>query len=261
MVELSLRERLQPSLLDRLIDDERLLTLFEITIQRAQLRRLELTEREFSEILLGQGLRSVGSDSGMPAPDVSEDLLLLRLVAPAGRVSLAQLKSLQIKPPAALQGIALQSVCQIDARNVPNGTGESADRRYLSMRKLREYVCRDLASLLNSMSLDASVDLSRYPHVERSVLNFGMPSLAGRSATSIDPLQTAAAIEEVIRRFEPRLTRVRVAPDTERKGADGHQLAFRIEAQLWGQPAPQSLVLRTRIDTDSGDVNVADTGA
>jgi predicted component of type VI protein secretion system len=37
-------------------------------------------------------------------------------------------------------------------------------------------------------------------------------------------------------------------------------LAFRIEAQLWGQPAPQHLVLRTSIDIDSGDVSIADSG-
>jgi predicted component of type VI protein secretion system len=45
------------------------------------------------------------------------------------------------------------------------------------------------------------------------------------------------------------------------EGNETHVLAFRIEAQLWGQPAPLQLVLRTRIDVDSGSVNVADAGA
>lgn len=261
MVELSLRERLQPALLDRLTDDERLLTLFEITAPRDALQRLGLSARDLAQILTGQGLRALDSDTATPEASGGAEVFHWRLVAPVGRVSLAQLKALMIKPPAAPQGVALQSLCRIEARNVPNVTAESADRRYVSMRKLREYVCRDLASLLNSMSLDASIDLQRYPHVRQSVINFGMPSLAGRTATSIDALKTAAAIEEVIRYFEPRLTRVRVSPDTERKGAEGQQLAFRIEAQLWGQPLPQNLVLRTRIDIDSGDVSVADTGA
>ena len=260
MVELSLRERLQPSLLDRLIDDERLLTLFELTVTRGELQRLNLNARDLSEILKGQGLRSAGSEGGLPGHEESQDLLHWRLVAPAGRVSLAQLKSLMIKPPGAPQGVTLQSLCRIEARNVLNTTAESADRRFLSTRKLREYVCRDLASLLNSMNLEQAVDLERYPQVATSVLNFGMPSLAGRSATSVDAQQTAALIEEVIRRFEPRLTHVHVTIDEAREGADGHQLGFRIEAQLWGQPAPQNLVLRTRIDIDSGDVSVTDTG-
>ena len=260
MVELSLRERLQPALLDRLTDDERLLTLFEITAPREVLQRLELSPRDLAQILTAQGLRALESDTATPDADMAGEVMHWRLAAPVGRVSLGQLKALVIKPPAAPQGVTLQSICRIEARNVANVTAESAERRYVSMRRLREYVCRDLASLLNAMSLDSSVDLARYPHVRQSVLNFGMPSFAGRSATSIDALKTAASIEEVIRYFEPRLTRVRVTPDTGRKGAEGQQLAFRIEAQLWGQPLPQNLVLRTRIDVDSGDVSVADTG-
>jgi type VI secretion system protein ImpF len=261
MVELSLRERLQPSLLDRLVDDERLLTLFELTVPRDELQRLNLSERELSEILKGQGLRPAGAEGVLPVREESQDLLRWRLVAPPGRVSLAQLKSLMIKPPAAPQGVTLQSVCRIEARNVPNTTAESPERRFLSMRKLREYVCRDLAALLNSMSLEQAVDLARYPQVATSVLNFGMRSLAGRTAASVDALQTAASIEQVIRRFEPRLTHVHVTLDAGRDGAvEGHQLAFRIEAQLWGQPAPQNLVLRTQIDVDTGDVSVTDTG-
>jgi len=261
MAELSLRERLQPALLDRLTDDERLLTLFEVTAQRDALEKLALSARDFAQILTGQGLRAIDSDTATPQADVAGEVLQWRLAAPAGRVSLAQLKALVIKPPGAPQGVALQSICRIEARNTANLMAESAERRFVSLRKLREYVCRDLASLLNAMSLDTSIDLARYPQVRQSVLNFGMPSLAGRTATSIDALTTAAAIEEAIRCFEPRLTRVRVTPDTERKGAEGQQLAFRIEAQLWGQPAPLNLVLRTHIDIHSGDVSVADTGA
>jgi len=260
MVELSLRERLQPALLDRLVDDERLLTLFEISAQLSELRHFGLGERELTDILTAQGLRPANADSDGASPERQDDRVVWRLAAPAGRVSLAQLKALSLRPPGAPQGVPLQTICHIEARNVPNASAEPAERRYMSVRRLREYVCRDLGSLLNSMSLEDLVDLTRYPHVQRSVLNFGMRSLAGRSATSVDLVKTAAAIEEVIRRFEPRLTRIHVTPDVDRKGADGHQLAFRIEAQLWGQPAPIDLVLRTRIDTDSGEVSLAEAG-
>lgn len=259
MAELSLRERLQPALLDRLIDDERLLTLFEIRMTRQTLQRLALSERDFTSILAAQGLRT--EDERQAAPHEAGEAVLWRMLAPAGRVRLSQLKSLRISPPGAPAGVALESICHIEAHNVPNTTAEPAERRHISTRRLREYVCRDLAALLNSMNLEQEVDLERYPHVQRSVLNFGMPSLAGRGVTSIDPLLTAATIEAVISRFEPRLTRVRVIPDEREGGADAHRLSFRIEARLWGQPTPQNLVLRTRIDTESGDVSVADTGA
>jgi type VI secretion system protein ImpF len=76
----------------------------------------------------------------------------------------------------------------------------------------------------------------------------------------VDPLKIATTIEEIIRQFEPRLRKVRVSPEAPRERADGHALSFKIDAELWGQPASQHLVLRTRIDTDSGNVSVVDSG-
>ena len=154
----------------------------------------------------------------------------------------------------------MQEFCRIETRNVPNGMLESSERRVVSMRRLRECVLRDLTALLNALNLETSVGLERYPRVQRSVLNYGMRALAGLSAVAVDPVQTAAGIAEAIRRFEPRLRKVQVAPEA-RAGQEGQQLSFRIDAELWGQPAPQQLVLSTRIETDTGNVTVSDSGA
>ena len=261
MAELSLRERLQPALLDRLADEERYLTVFQIESSRAELARLKLTEREWLEILQGQGLRAVeDGDSGRGSAQ-GEDKLQWRLFVPTGRLSPAQLKTLVLKPPGAPNGIAVQEFCRIETRNVPNSMIESNQQRVVSMRRLRECVLRDVAALLNALNLETHVELQRYPHVQRSVLNYGMRSLAGLSAAAVDPVKTAAGIEEAIRRYEPRLRRVHVAPETREGPQEGHQLAFRIDAELWGQPMPQQLVLRTRIETDTGNVTVSDSGA
>jgi type VI secretion system protein ImpF len=263
MAELSLRERLQPALLDRLADDERLLTIFQVEASPEELVRLRLTERELLDILAGQGLRRTAEEESRSAPAGSvgaDGILRWNLFAPAGRVSLAQLKALVVKPPGAPGGIAVQDFCRIEAHNVPNNQIESSEHRVVSMRRLREYVLRDVGALLNALNLEMNVDLSRFPRVQRSVLNYGMRSLAGRSATATDPVKTAAGIEEAIRRYEPRLRRVRVSPEPV-DGIEGHQLSFRIDAELWGQPVPQQLVLRTRIETDTGSVTVNDHGA
>jgi len=256
MAQLSLRERLQPALFDRLIDDERLLTAYEFTFRRDELRRLGIAERDLAGILVAQGLRLV-EDEGAAADGLT---LRLTLTAPAGRVTLSQLKSLLLKPRAMPQGVALQSFCEIATRGIVNDTIEPGDHSAVSMRRLREYVCRDLAALLNCASLDAVVDLSAYPHVQSSVLNFGMPSLAGRVARSVDPQQICVTIEAAIRRFEPRLSALRVVPELGESGNETHVLAFRVEAQLWGQPMPQHLVLRTSIDVDSGNVSIGEAG-
>ena len=259
MAQLSLRERLQPALLDRLIDDERLLTCYEFSFQRAELQRLGIPERDLGGILSVHGLRAAEGDDKAPPSDATT--LRLLFTAPGGRVSLSQLKALTLKPPGKPQGVALQSFCEITARTVVNDTVESSELRAVTTRRLREYVRRDLDALLNCANLDAVVDLSAWPNVQGSVINFGMPSLAGRMARSVDPQQIASTIELAIRRFEPRLSALRVTAETSEEGSETHVLAFRIEAQLWGQPMPQQLVLRTSIDVDSGSVKVADSGA
>jgi type VI secretion system protein ImpF len=277
MAQLSLRERLQPALLDRLIDDERLLTCYEFSFSRAELKNLGIPERDLVGILSAHRLRAVDGDdvaaatatastaaaatSTAAAAPSDANTLRLRFTAPGGSVSVSQLKALTLKPPGKPQGVALQSFCEITARNIVNETVENGELRAVSMRRLREYVRRDLDALLNCANLDAVADLSAYPHVQASVINFGMPSLAGRMARSVDPQAISSTIELAIRRFEPRLSALRVTAEMSEDGKETHVLSFRIEAQLWGQPMPQQLVLRTSIDVDSGSVNVSDSGA
>jgi type VI secretion system protein ImpF len=248
MAQLSLRERLQPALLDRLIDDERLLTCYDFEFSRDGLTRLGVSERELTATLASQGLRT---DEAVDSVS-SAGALRLTLFAPGGMIRLSQLKALLVR------GTALQSLGTVTVRNVVNTSAESVEHRTISMRRLRDYVCRDLSALLNCANLDAVENLEPYPHIQSSVVNFGMPSLSGRAARAADPLRIAMAIELAIQRFEPRLSQVHVTPEMGEEGNETHVLAFRIDAQLWGQVAPQQLVLRTSIDVDSGSVSLAD---
>jgi type VI secretion system protein ImpF len=260
MVELSLRERLQPSLIDRLIDDERLLTLYELTFRRDELQRLGFVERDLVGVIAGQGLRPGVADGAAVVPGTGPELLCLRFSAPHGRVGLSQLNAVLLRPPGAKDAIPLERLCDIRTHNILNRTAESADQRFAVARRLRELVSRDLAILLNATCLEETVDLDAVPFVQRSVLNFGMPWQTGASVSSVRLTRMARVIEATIRQFEPRLTKVRVAPETRGEGKEVHEISFRIDAEVWGQPAPHQIVLRTRIDTESENVRVNDSG-
>jgi len=256
MAELSLKERLQPALLDRLLDDARYVTRYRIVIPQTELARLQIGVADLTTILSAQGLKLDGDDA---RPDVTATETIFNLVA-AGSTSPAQIKALIIRPPGAPQGVAMQSFAQIESMATLNTQPEAADRRNISMRRLREIVQRDLGWLLNSASLDTTEDLKPYPHVARSVVNFGMPSFAGTALHSIDPQATANRIREAIETFEPRLGKVQVIPETEGERRDAMTLSFRIEGELWGQPVSQHVVLQTRIDVETGDVRVGEAG-
>jgi len=258
MAELSLKERLQPALLDRLIDETRYLTTYRLTVDRERLIGLQIAIADLVAILAAQGLRT---DEDLEGDAVNRDPLVLTFAATSAALSPAQLKAFVLRPPGAPQGVTLQSFCQIESASNINTQPESADKRMISMRRLRESVQRDLGWLLNSSSLDTTEDLAPYSEVAKSVVNFGMPSFAGTAVSSVDPQATARRIQEVIEVFEPRLSKVQVVPDTDDEQRDAMTLAFRIEGELWGQPMTQHVVLKTRIDVETGDVRVGDSSA
>jgi type VI secretion system protein ImpF len=254
MAELSLREQLQPGLLDRLTDDERFVTQIQISANRDALERLRIRIGDFADILAGLGLKPIPA----PAPSGSEEEHDFWFAAPGRTAGLQQIKDFVIKPPGAPAGVALSTFCKVQGRALLNLQTEALDKRVFTMRRLREAVFRDITWLLNSMSLDSTEDLSRFPEVERSVLNYGMPTLAGRQMSSIDPQQTAERIARAISTFEPRLSKVRVIPEQRAYGEENFLVDFHVEAELWGQPVSQHLVLRTSIDLNSGAITVSE---
>lgn len=138
----------------------------------------------------------------------------------------------------------------------PDRKNESRERRVLSPAQLRECVRRDLAWLLNCTRFAAVEPLGDYPFVARSVLNYGIDDLAGRSLSSVDVAQLERMIQGAIWDFEPRLLResVRVRADDRHPGHN--VLAFVIEAQLWAQPIPLQLFLRTEVDLENGNIRL-----
>src|ERR1700704_1361229 len=87
----------------------------------------------------------------------------------------------------------------------PDKKVEPREARVLSKRRLRQSVLRDLAWLFNATQLEAVTDLTSAPFVRGSVLNFGLPALSGRAASSLDVSDLAKAIREAIVSFEPRI--------------------------------------------------------
>jgi type VI secretion system protein ImpF len=62
--------------------------------------------------------------------------------------------------------------------------------------------------------------------------------------------------------FEPRLDRnsVRVRPVVDQRQMNQNALSFDVEAELWAQPLPLRLFLRTAVDLEAGKVEVTDQG-
>jgi type VI secretion system protein ImpF len=142
----------------------------------------------------------------------------------------------------------------------PGAPRESRDQRFFDVRRLRASVLRDLAWLLNATNGSCGPAIADHPHAARSTLDFGIPDLAGASASGIDADELARQVKEAILRFEPRILReglaVQVAARPEAVGSP--QLTMRIEGVLWALPAPVRIQVNTSFDLESGRVQVAD---
>ena len=143
----------------------------------------------------------------------------------------------------------------------PDEQQEAREHRVMSKRQLRQAVLRDLAWLFNSTRLESGVDLSRVPDVRRSVVNYGLPALSGRVASSLDVTELERAVRQAILDFEPRILpdSLRVKALLQASQLDHHNvIGMEIHGQLWAQPVPLELLVRTEIDLETGKVEIAD---
>lgn len=144
----------------------------------------------------------------------------------------------------------------------PSRRQESREKRVLSPRQLRDSVIRDLQWLLNASDLVSVQDLAPYPEVIDSVVNYGLPDLAGKNVSGLEIGALERDLRRIIQRFEPRILphslHIRVVVD---EGLMSHNaVRFDIEGELWGQPLPQQLYLKTEVDLESGAFEVSERG-
>lgn len=143
----------------------------------------------------------------------------------------------------------------------PHERNESRDSRVLSLQRLRECVLRDLTWLLNTECLEAAVPLNGIPQVQNSVLNFGIPAVAGVTASGVELTKLERQVRNAIIAYEPRILKAKL----EVKALFSHELmsrktlVFEINGELWAQPVPIRMYLRTELDLETGKVSITET--
>jgi type VI secretion system protein ImpF len=236
MSELTPQERLQPSLLDRLADNERVIA-WRLDEDKARLLAiLDDDERRAFEKLFDVEQRR--------APK-----LMPKDFEPFARLSDEQ-KEL------------LERVVMLEQQR----RFESREQRVMSLERLKQSVLRDLSWLLNTEYLEAVHALDGYPEVKASVLNYGIPSIVGLTITDLNDSMRgglAKTLRDAIIRFEPRLNPDSVVVHThaDKEQMDGRTLTFEIEAELTAEPAPLRLLLTSVVDLENGNATLAERAA
>jgi type VI secretion system protein ImpF len=119
---------------------------------------------------------------------------------------------------------------------------------------LRATVRRELSWLLNTTNLESVEDLEPYPEVKVSVLNYGVPDLAGKALTRRVVQNRAREIRDAIKVFEPRMDpeRLEVEPlgATDRVNAVTYVIRGDVTAAVQAMPVE----FKTDIEVDTASV-------
>jgi len=139
----------------------------------------------------------------------------------------------------------------LDAGATPVG----ARSRGQQLNELRDAVRRDLEALLNA---------HRYPHapppdmpeLQRSLLQYGVPDFLTINAGAADAREEfRLALEETIRRFEPRFKSVSVTLVGDHNPHD-RTIRLRIDALMYAEPVPDAVSFDSVIDPSNCNILV-----
>lgn len=165
----------------------------------------------------------------------------------------------ELTPQERLQPALLDRLTDDDY--VVGGRTEPIERRVMSKSRLRQAVLRDLAWLFNATRIETGGTFEHVPYVRRSVVNFGLPALSGRASSSMDIAELERAVRQAVLDFEPRILPASLEVHAV-KHTNPHEqhniVGVQIQGQLWAQPVPIEMLVRTEIDLETGKVEIAD---
>ena len=142
----------------------------------------------------------------------------------------------------------------------PGKREESRNQRIVSLLRYKAGVLRDLEWLFNSIGhfpdeRVGEVTFADYEEAYRSVINFGIRQLYGRLAPDIEEIEKKLSDALIV--FEPRISRrtLRVSVTIER-----NVLSIELTGELWVNPLPEKLFIKTELDLESSQCSVKEAG-
>jgi type VI secretion system protein ImpF len=130
----------------------------------------------------------------------------------------------------------------------------------MNRNAFRRTVLRDLNWLLNCTNIEKQLSLQNFPQARNSVINFGIPPLAGARFTESDLDVVAANIQRSLACFEPRILpgslKVSAIRDKDSDVYRYNHARFRIEVSYWFEPYPIDMVVRAHWDMETGGVEL-----
>ena len=142
----------------------------------------------------------------------------------------------------------LNTVAEVSGRS-------NARRLGVDEEDLRAHVRQHLATLMNTIRLDATIDLEDAPNVAQSVINYGFQDLSNLTRKELTSHNIAKSIKQSLADHEPRLVRNSIDVKVVTLEGDNYQrVAVHVTADLIADPADIPVEFKADIDTGAGKV-------
>lgn len=133
----------------------------------------------------------------------------------------------------------------------PKNNQESRNQRVISPQRYKLGVLRDLEWLFGASAHlpqegNSPVNIEDFPDALRSVINFGTRHLFGVTSPNLRDLERSLA--EALYTFEPRILRNSLKV---RVRVEGNMIELDVEGELWANPLPEHLHIKTQLDMES----------
>jgi type VI secretion system protein ImpF len=155
-----------------------------------------------------------------------------------------------------------------DARKALDLKDESGERIIASRRAsprnvvnqsvLKEELAEDLVSLLNTVNMDSSENISQYKQVTRSILNYGLSDLAAVSIDENAVEGIAAELRSAFLDYEPRLIAQSIQVERDRTvDPTLLKIRFNVHAEMLATPVDVPVEFVADLELDSGKMKIS----
>ena len=141
--------------------------------------------------------------------------------------------------------------------NEPSAPVDLDPDKHQRIKELKNSVRRDLENLLNTRFRVVEPP-EEYEQLDNSLLNYGLPDLATVNILDSEKKKLFIQhLEQTLRHFEPRFKSVKVNFLDNNDSRD-RTLRFRINATLYADPAPETVIFDSVLEPVTRTVNIED---
>ncbi len=134
----------------------------------------------------------------------------------------------------------------------------SLKRRGANETILKRDLSIDLASLVNTIDLDSTEDLSDFDYVRKSVLNFGLYDVAHMTSDERRIDNIATDLVNALIQHEPRINAQTVNVERDHEFDETNQkMRYEISAEMLSKPLDIPLEFVAEVDIGSGKVHLS----